>query len=287
MEIGKHLGKGLWGLADKALPVVYGVGYVWLVIRVLPEEEYGNFVLVQEIFLVLSGLALAFALQPLLKFAAEHTTRDRDVIGAAMLMNAAFVLIAAAVFLAGGETISSILRSPSLAPLMIYVPVMLLASFLRNFTLTLLQAKFQLTRVFWIDAVHFLGAPFLTWVVSRMHLFSTAQDLLLINTVSLSASSVVGVVLARKVMGMNLRPNPAVLREFWDYGKYSLAASCHTSSIRSLTPLCSPQLRVRFPWRYIVRRRSLCGSTRWLLRSCRCLYFRRHRGWHRVGSVIH
>jgi hypothetical protein len=66
VELGRHLGKGIWGLADKALPVVYGLGYVLLVIRVLPEVEFGNWVLLQEIFLLVSGLATAFALNPLL-----------------------------------------------------------------------------------------------------------------------------------------------------------------------------------------------------------------------------
>ena len=31
MEFGKHIGTGLWGLADKALPVLYGLGFVVLV----------------------------------------------------------------------------------------------------------------------------------------------------------------------------------------------------------------------------------------------------------------
>ena len=71
MELGRYLGKGIWGLADKVLPVFYGVAFVVLVIRVLPEREFGNFILIQEIFLIISGLAQGFALQPLLKFAAE------------------------------------------------------------------------------------------------------------------------------------------------------------------------------------------------------------------------
>ncbi|HTY59825.1 MAG TPA: hypothetical protein VMF59_13460, partial [Bacteroidota bacterium] len=82
MEFGKYLAKGVWGLADKALPVVYGIGYVWLVIRVLPEEEFGNFVLVQEVFLVISGLATAFALQPLLKFSSEENARLEGIVSA-------------------------------------------------------------------------------------------------------------------------------------------------------------------------------------------------------------
>ena len=61
MEFGKHIGKGLWGIADKALPVVYGISYIVLVIRVLPEEEFGNFVLIQEVFLIITGFAMAFS----------------------------------------------------------------------------------------------------------------------------------------------------------------------------------------------------------------------------------
>ncbi len=222
MEIGKHLSKGIWGLADKALPVVYGVGYVLLVIRVLPEEEFGNFVLIQEIFLIVSGLATAFALQPLVKFCSEAEADDRSNISASLLFNGAFTVAASLPFLTGGATLSRLLNSPSLAPLMVFVPAMLAASFLRNFTLALLQAKFRIQEVFWTDAAHFLGAPFLTWVVSRMHLFSTARDLILINLVSLSASSILGWVLSRGLISVTLRPGRAVMERMWEYGKYSV-----------------------------------------------------------------
>ena len=39
MEFGKHIGKGLWAFADKALPAVYALGFIFLVVRVLPEKE--------------------------------------------------------------------------------------------------------------------------------------------------------------------------------------------------------------------------------------------------------
>ena len=100
MEFGKYLAKGTWGLADKALPVVYGIGYVWLVIRVLPEEEFGNFVLVQEIFLVISGLATAFALQPLLKFSSEENARLEGIVSASLALNVLFVAVASLVVVA-------------------------------------------------------------------------------------------------------------------------------------------------------------------------------------------
>ncbi|RPH33049.1 hypothetical protein EHM92_08410, partial [bacterium] len=159
MEFGKHLGKGIWGLADKALPVIYGLGYVVLVIRVLPAEEFGNFVLIQEIFLVISGLAAAFALQPLLKFAAEGGDNPKEVISAALLLNIAFIAVASLLAVAGKDLTGALLNSPTLAPLMLYLPAMLAASFIRNFTLTLLQSRYLFREVFWVDAMHFLGAP--------------------------------------------------------------------------------------------------------------------------------
>ncbi len=222
MEIGKHLRAGLWGVADKMLAVVYGLGYVWLVIRVLPEEEFGNFVLVQEVFLVISGLASAFALQPLLKFSSEDNADLSGVVSAAWWLNAAFVAAASAVVVALSAPAGALLNSPSLSPLLLYVPAMLAASFVRNFTMTLLQARFRIREVFWMDAVHFLGAPFLVWVVSRLHAFDTALDLIVINLASLGSSSLLGLWFTRRMARVTLRPPPQSVRQIWDYGKYSL-----------------------------------------------------------------
>jgi len=222
MEIGRHLTKGIWGLADKSLPAVYGLGYVWLVIRVLPEEEFGNFVLVQEVFLIISGLATAFALQPLLKFAAEQDAAREGVVAAALLLNAAFVGAASLAVAALGGAAGSALHAPGLTSLLMMVPAMLAASFFRNFALTLLQARFLVREVFWTDAVHFLGAPLLVWGASRMHMFDSAADMVRINLVSLSASSLAGLWYARRMMRTGLRPPAAAVRQVWDYGKYSL-----------------------------------------------------------------
>jgi len=222
MEIGRHLTKGIWGLADKSLPAVYGIGYVWLVIRVLPEEEFGNFVLVQEVFLVISGLATAFALQPLLKFASEQDAGGEGIVPASLLLNAAFVAAASLAVAALSAPAGSVLHSPGLTPLLLMVPAMLVASFFRNFTLTLLQARFLVREVFWTDAVHFLGAPLLVWLATLLHMFTSAADMVTVNLLSLSASSLAGLWFARGMMRFAWRPPGAAVRRVWDYGKYSL-----------------------------------------------------------------
>lgn len=228
MEFSKHLGKGLWGIADKALPVFYGVAFVMLVIRVLPEEEFGTFVLVQEIFLIVSGLAAAFALNPLLKFSSEAEADHRHVVGAALLLNAGFLLASSLVMVLLRVPVARVLNAPALEGLMVYVAAMLIANFVRNFALILLQARFQVQRIFWIDAAHFAGAPALILVFSWMGRFNSALDLIHITIVSLSLSSVVGFLLSRPLFRFTLRPRAPEMRKMWEYGRFSLVTVADT-----------------------------------------------------------
>jgi O-antigen/teichoic acid export membrane protein len=225
VELGKYLGKGIWGLADKGLPVIYGVAFVVLVIRVLPEEQFGNFVLVQEIFLIISGLVQGFALQPLLKFAAEDETGSRGIINAGFLLNAGSTLFFAFIIVAMRVSLGGLLNSPLLPPLLLFVPAMLIASVMRNFTLVLLQTQFRIKEIFWVDAVHFLGAPVLVYAVSKMHLFDTALDLIIINIVSLAVSSLLGVAFTWSMLSFRLTAGRGDIRKLWDYGKYSLGSN--------------------------------------------------------------
>ena len=225
MELGKHLGKGLWGLADKILPVVYGLGYVLLVIRVLPEEEFGNFVLVQEVFLVISGLSTAFALQPMLKFAAEKNSNAVEIARAGIVLNLLFTAGAALLVAAFSMPLSALFHSPGLRILLLFVPVMLVASFIRNVALVLLQAQFRIWEVFVIDAAHFLGAPLLTWVYSRLALFDSAMELVYINIISLSVSSLVGLVLARNLIAFRGAPLKPVVSQLWNFGKFAIGGA--------------------------------------------------------------
>lgn len=222
MEFGRHLSKGLWGFAGKTLPVIYGLGYVLLVIRVLPEEEFGIWVLIQEIFLLISGLATAFALNPLLKFVAEESHDHRGTVTAAVILHAAFIVVSSLLVIMVRSMLGSVLHSPALGMLLLYLPAMFAASFVRNIALILLQARFKVKELFATDAVHFLGAPLLIWIWSRLHMFNAAMDLVTINIISLSCSSVVGLLFARRWMALTRHPGYSSMKKVWDYGTYSL-----------------------------------------------------------------
>ncbi|MGA9116844.1 MAG: oligosaccharide flippase family protein [Bacteroidota bacterium] len=221
MEFGKHLEKGIWGIADKALPVIYGLAYVVLVIRVLPEVEFGNFVLIQEIFLIVTNLAAAFALHPLLKFGSEQGADERGINTGALVLNAAFLLPCSLLAVLLKREAALVLNAPLLEGLMDYLPAMFAANFVRNFCLVLLQARFRMQEVFWADAAHFLGAPVLIYVYSKLGLFNSALDLIHINLYSLSFSSLTGAWLSRRFLRFRMRPSRGEFRRMWDYGKFS------------------------------------------------------------------
>ncbi len=65
----------------------------------------------------------------------------------------------------------------------------------------------------------------MVWIYSRMHLFDSAEDLVYINIISLSASSLLGLVLTWTFFRWNNRPTAEDFRRTWAYGKYTLGGN--------------------------------------------------------------
>ncbi len=222
MKLSDHLGKGIWGAADKGLPVLYGIGYVVLVIRVLPDVELGNFALIQTIFLLITGLTNGFPLQPLLKFASEQRTDKQELVGTAFTLNLLLVVAFSLVVFATRHLIASILNAPALYNLLVLLPAMLFTSFFRNFALVLLQTRYRIQQIFWTDAAHFVGAIALVYLWSKLHLFDSAYDLVYINLISLGTSSLVGLFFCRGLLTISVKPSMEHIKLFWNYGKFVL-----------------------------------------------------------------
>ena len=161
----------------------------------------------------------------MLKFASEETGDAAGIIGAGMLINIAFVvdLLHRRRCVTGTDgDRAALARACPVAPVSSRHAV---ASLIRNVALILLQTRFGIARIFWVDAVHFLGAPLLVWIYSRMHLFDTAEDLIMINILSLSASSLLGLVLTWPLFRWRLTPTGEEMHRMWEYGKYSLGGN--------------------------------------------------------------
>jgi O-antigen/teichoic acid export membrane protein len=227
MEFGKHIGKGIWAFADKALPAIYGVGIVFLVVRILPEKEYGAFVIIQSIVAIASALCYALALQPMTKFVAE---KDRPVpfITVALITVIVYYAVISGLIWIFRREIAGFFdpsHEGNLVGLFGYIPLLFLTSAYRNFAISLFQARYRVERIFWLDAIYFVGVIVLILVSQYQGKFHTAADLLNLNVVTYTLSTLAAIVLTRKDMSVPLEIDRGAIREMWDFGKYTLGGN--------------------------------------------------------------
>ncbi len=231
MEFGKHIAKGFWGFADKSLFVVYGIGLIVFVIRVISEFEYGSFVIIQAVFNLILALGGSFALQPLIKFESEMNDAKKSL-RPYFLFYVGFFLLASLFVLLFADLIAQFISGSNaqyFVELCLLVPGLLLASLPRNFAAAILQTQFRVKTIFVIDAVFFLGSLFLIILANILSMLHTAYDLLLISIIALLASSMVAIILTWNDLSRLKHHLPSDYKKVWNFGKYSLVSSASTS----------------------------------------------------------
>ena len=227
MEFGRHIGKGVWAFADKALPAIYGLGIVFLVIRGISPKEYGGYVVIQTIISLTTALGYALALQPLVKFVAEKEDPGSYIVWS-ILMQCGFFLIVALIIMLMKDFFAHLFdpaHEMDISSLMVYVPLLFLSAFYRNFGVSLLQATYRMQKIFWIDVVYFLGSLAAIYGARSFGSFNTAKDLLNITVVAGALSSVLAMILTRREMAVKYTLRKDTLREMWDFGKYTFGGS--------------------------------------------------------------
>ncbi len=224
MEFGKYLGKGVWGLAGRALPSVYGVGIILFVIRVFPPIEFGVYTLLQTVLMLAVGTAQTFALQPLVKFGAETDDISVPATASAVLYGA-FIIPATILLLVIGGPFGGLFRSEAAGDLLWYVAAMLVVSFPRNLASYVLQSRLELRTLFFLDAIYSLGSlAMIAWLVT-IGTLTTAEGVMQVNLLMIGLSSAFGAVLLFRRHGFRPAWSRPMMARTWEYGRYSLGAS--------------------------------------------------------------
>lgn len=227
MELGKHLGKGLWGFADKSLPVIYGVGFIFLVIRLLPESEFGVFVVIQTIYYLFLALGSSFVLVPLTKYESEKNV-DEDIFPSSAFIYLTFFLFISVPLIIFNLEISNLFDknlSNKISGAIFYLPLLFLTGIPRYLILASLQAKFQIKKIFWIDFSYFVGSMILIYMLNLLNLFHTAIDLIQLTIIANLISSFLAIVLSINIIKIRFKINPASIKKILSIGKYSLGSS--------------------------------------------------------------
>jgi O-antigen/teichoic acid export membrane protein len=227
MEFGSHLQKGFWAFADRALPAVYGVLFMFLVIRILPDEEYGSFLLFQTVFLLMSALASSLAIQPMLKYVAEGM--DSVSSSSSVLVILTFFMgICVAIIVLLGKPLAILLdarHADKVNALFMYLPALFAVTIYRLIASGLLQARLQIKRLFIVDATSLVLSLVLILLARAYGLMTDAVILVYITLISSLVASVVAFFLSRHIAIPSLRWHSAEGKKILEYGKFSFGGT--------------------------------------------------------------
>ncbi len=227
MEFGKHIGKGLWGFADKALPALYGIAFMLFVIRTLPAQEYGAYVLFQTIFLLIVGLSYSFAIQPMLKFVSEGMNA-KSVSSTALTAMTGLIIAIVGILILFGRPISQFLdpvHAENVRSLFIYLPIMLGATVYRLIAGGLFQARLDIRNLFWTDFVYYLLSLILIIIARVTGLLTDAKIVVHIGVIASVLSSLIAYLLVRPIGAPVLGWDVAAGRKIFNFGKYGIAGT--------------------------------------------------------------
>ncbi len=231
MELGKHIKKGIWGFLDKSLPLIYGFGFVVIVMRVLDTEELGTYLLIQNILFLLIAIGSSFALQPMVKFSAE-TNDVEEIISTASFMYLSFIGIAILLFLSSMDFLGDFFNANQFSNFGIFLPIMLLVSYYRNIAVFFFQSKINVQKMFWTNASYFLMLLIFIGIFFQNKIYQNAYFLFYIHIICLIISSFTAFFLMPKNLRFklfSLKKNKSLSKNFWDYGKFSsLATTSYT-----------------------------------------------------------
>src|SRR5262245_53568602 len=73
MRFSDYLSETLWAALDKALPLLYGFGYVFIVVPVLPPSEFGLLGIIEVVFYFILAVDNGLVQTPMAKFVAENS----------------------------------------------------------------------------------------------------------------------------------------------------------------------------------------------------------------------
>ena len=131
MRFSDYLSETFWVALDKALPLVYGLGYVVVVVPALPENEFGLLAIIEVVFYFILAIDNSLVQTPMAKFVSENEA------GAWAIHNG-FILSALILFefgllnVAGSAVLAGLFHAPKLVEMRWYVPALLAAAYLKN-----------------------------------------------------------------------------------------------------------------------------------------------------------
>jgi O-antigen/teichoic acid export membrane protein len=221
MRLINHFSKAAWAFADKALPFGYSIGAILLIIRVLPKEEYGYYILIQGIAFMMVGLTYAFALIPMVKYSSESRD-DGSLATMGFLLHAISLGLLTLLCLVFKHQLATVFHKQEISSLIIYVPLMALAGEFRFYTMELLRIKYRIAHIFWVDMAYFVSSLLFVVIFTVQGRFLTGADMCLVTVLALAVSSIISLILSRDLIPRKPKVTLESLKKIVGFGKFTL-----------------------------------------------------------------
>jgi len=219
MKLSEHLDKGFWALADRGLPFIYAIAQI-AVARVLKLEEYGTYVIFQVIFNMLFAFTDNFALQAIVKFGVEPEIDLESLVTATTVLFLSFlgpILLILNIF---PSSIATILGNHRLANLFPLLALFVLASAPRVVFSKILQMRFRIRDIFFVDLANFGLGGALIGLAIYSHRITVATDVIWITIFTAAASSLVATLFGRSHMRFRARFSRPMFAKIKDFVRY-------------------------------------------------------------------
>ncbi len=225
MQFSDYLTETFWAAVDKALPLIYGFGYIFVVARVLSKTEFGWLAQFEIVYYFILMLDLAIAQTPMSKFTAE--TKDSVwAIPNGFLLSFVVLSSCGIACVAAKDSLASWLNAPGLENIVVSVPVLLAAGYFKTLSGQICVARNWTGRLVVIDAVYFLGSLTLLMIWSSRGTLSSAMQVIRANIYLAAAASLVGVLMTSPVLKrVRWRLHRENMKRFLGFSRYSLGAN--------------------------------------------------------------
>ncbi len=222
MQLSRHLATGFWTAADKGLVAAYGV-FMLVVIRVLPRDQFGEYLFVQYTFLTLSSLSVALGMGPYVKYFYETEDRTALQSGALVLMGSFFAIMSLAILLFRAP-LAQFFNSPEFDRLAYFVPLLFLLAFGKLMANEIFRATHEIKQIFFIDFAYYLVNISVILIFILQHRLDTAETLLKINAFAYFFSTLVGFWSVRRHLQFGFHLRGPLLRQMAQFGKFTFGA---------------------------------------------------------------
>jgi O-antigen/teichoic acid export membrane protein len=223
MRLIDHFSKAAWAFADKALPLGYSIGAILLIIRVLPKEEYGYYILIQGIAFMMIGLSSAFSLVPMVKFSSESRD-DGSLATMGFLLHSTQLAILTLLCWIFRHQLGVLFHKQEIASLVVYVPLMALAGEIRFYTMELLRIRYRIAHIFWVDAAYFVASLLFVVIFTLQGRFLTGANMCQVTVLALAFSSLTSFLLSRDLIPRKPQFRRESLKKIAGFGKFTLGA---------------------------------------------------------------